>query len=89
MDLINGCFVSWSIYFYQEWLPGVRIAPADKLGMRLCGRATIRPHPPFVMKKSDSFDIGTAVDAWWHDGWWEGIIVKQENDGFLIYFPGM
>ena len=74
----------------QEWVPAARVAAPDKLGMRCSGRLTIRPWPP-----EDSLDcsveVGAPVDAWWSDGWWEGIVMgvdKSENDNLQIYFPG-
>lgn len=63
---------------------------SDKLGLRMCGRTAIRPHPLPKGRVSKVFDVGTAVDAWWHDGWWEGIVVRRESeDKFQVYFPGM
>lgn len=62
----------------------------DDLGVRICGRATIRPHPPPKDRLSMVFDVGAAVDAWHHDGWWEGILIRRESeDKFHVFFPGM
>ncbi|PSS24763.1 DUF724 domain-containing protein [Actinidia chinensis var. chinensis] len=73
-----------------EWVPAARVAAPDKLGMRCSGRLTIRPWPP--EDSSDcSVEVGAPVDAWWSDGWWEGIVMgvdKFENDNLQIYFPG-
>lgn len=74
----------------QEWILASRVAAPDELGLRMCGRAAIRPHPLPKGRVSKVFDVGTAVDAWWHDGWWEGIVVCRESDDkFKVYFPGM
>ncbi|MCD7451706.1 hypothetical protein HAX54_013089 [Datura stramonium] len=41
--------------------------------MRCTGRLIVRPRPP--EDSSDySFEVGAAVDAWWFDGWWEGVV---------------
>ncbi|XP_077230561.1 uncharacterized protein LOC143863692 isoform X2 [Tasmannia lanceolata] len=73
----------------EEWILASRVAVPDKLGVRLHGRTTIRPHPPIEGRVSWVFDVGTAVDAWWFDGWWEGIVVREESkDNVLVYFPG-
>lgn len=65
------------------------MASPDKLGMRCPGRQTIRPRPP---KNSGScnFEVGMAVDAWWCDGWWEGVVTRASGKNSLeVYFPGM
>ena len=55
------------------------------------GRTKIRPAPPsHKFDKSSGVDVGSVVDAWWHDGWWEGIIVETEPESkYHVYFPGM
>lgn len=79
--------------YLQEWVQAVKFALPDKLGMRFSGRRTIRPIFPAVDETDPVFDIGVAVDAWWSDGWWEGVVTgpKADNtdDTFKIYFPGM
>lgn len=50
----------------------------------------IRPAPP--KEQMDlPLEVGAAIDAWWSDGWWEGIItgVGSCDDNFQVYFPGM
>ncbi|XP_019176883.1 PREDICTED: uncharacterized protein LOC109172190 [Ipomoea nil] len=74
----------------EEWVPASRAAAPDKLGMRCPERLTIRPWP---RKESSnrSFEVGDAVDAWWCDGWWEGIVAGfdvSRSDHFEVYFPG-
>ncbi|XP_047341758.1 uncharacterized protein LOC124945375 [Impatiens glandulifera] len=73
----------------EEWVPAYRVAKPDKLGIRYPGRSTIRPPPPH--RKTDlTFDIGSMVDAWWSDGWWEGIVTALDNsnlDSLQICIP--
>uniref|UniRef100_A0A2P2IRT7 BAH domain-containing protein n=1 Tax=Rhizophora mucronata TaxID=61149 RepID=A0A2P2IRT7_RHIMU len=74
----------------EEWVPVSRVAAPCKLGMRCSGRQTIRPRPP---KESAycNVDVGLPVDAWWSDGWWEGIVsgVGLSGDSCLqVYLPG-
>ncbi|MED6197538.1 hypothetical protein PIB30_057404 [Stylosanthes scabra] len=74
----------------EEWIPATRVAAADKLGMRCSGRLTVRPFPP-KDTTDHAFEIGTAVDAWWSDGWWEGVITAVDVSGagtFQVYTPG-
>lgn len=56
------------------------MATPDKLGIRCLGRLTIRPCPP---KDSEelTFEVGSPVDAWWSDGWWEGVVTGVEISG--------
>ncbi|XP_077211212.1 agenet and bromo-adjacent homology (BAH) domain-containing protein [Tasmannia lanceolata] len=75
----------------EEWIPAFRPAAPDKLGMRCLGRLTIRPCPPTEKLTDVVFEIGTPVDAWWNDGWWEGVVTRVNNcgdDGLQVYFPG-
>lgn len=67
-----------------------RIAKPDVFGLRLNGRTIVRPNPSSGKDAvSGAVHVGTVVDAWWHDGWWEGIVVKKEsNDSVKVYFPG-
>jgi len=58
--------------------------------MRQPGRSTIRPAPP-LEEQELIVEVGTAVDAWWSDGWWEGVITTTDNcgdDSVQVYFPG-
>ncbi|PKA49711.1 hypothetical protein AXF42_Ash004252 [Apostasia shenzhenica] len=76
----------------EEWVPAYRVAASDKLGMRLSGRFTIRPCPEFDnLPETAALQIGTAVDAWWNDGWWEGVVIGVQgsgDDSLQVYFPG-
>ncbi|KAF6145068.1 hypothetical protein GIB67_013419 [Kingdonia uniflora] len=75
----------------EEWVPAFRPAALDKLGMRSPRRLTIRPCPPSEDSTNLSIDIGAAVDVWWNDGWWEGVVTEIDNcgnDSLHIYFPG-
>lgn len=74
----------------EEWIPSNRVAKADKLGMRHAGRPTVRPAYPFN-ETSLSFGVGDPADAWWSDGWWEGVVSDTsdaENGVYQIYIPG-
>lgn len=74
----------------EEWIPTFRLAKPDKLGMRNSNRPTIRPSRPCDLEDL-AFDVGAPIDAWWSDGWWEGIIVdadKSEKETYRVYVPG-
>ncbi|GFZ05335.1 hypothetical protein Acr_17g0009070 [Actinidia rufa] len=61
----------------------------DKLGMRCPGRQTIRPALPRDQVDL-AFEIGTPVDAWWSDGWWEGVVTGNVNfsvENLQVYIP--
>ncbi|KAK6921758.1 hypothetical protein RJ641_012265 [Dillenia turbinata] len=80
-----GCWLRAS-----EWVMRSRIALPDELGLRFSGRTTIRP-PPDSNNNRDLriIGIGSIVDAWWFDGWWEGIVIKIESDErYHVFFPG-
>ncbi|XP_061345978.1 uncharacterized protein LOC133291696 [Gastrolobium bilobum] len=73
----------------EEWIPAFKLAIPDKIGMRDSGRPTIRPAPN-CEEQELAVAVGTAVDAWWSDGWWEGIVIGIDNcdeDGVQVYFP--
>ncbi|KAH7660589.1 Agenet domain plant type domain-containing protein [Dioscorea alata] len=76
----------------EEWVPALKAAAPDKLGMRCSGRLTIRPCQPCNSLPDDRpLQIGAPVDAWWNDGWWEGVIIGVESpldDSIQVYFPG-
>ncbi|KAI4368996.1 hypothetical protein MLD38_017491 [Melastoma candidum] len=74
----------------EEWVLISRIADPDKYGIYSRSRKMVRPAPEICSSKSpQSFDVAMVVDALWHDGWWEGIVVRREGeDKFRVYFPG-
>lgn len=75
----------------QELIPAFRTAMPDKLGMRCPDRPTIRPAPPPEEQADLPLEVGTAVDGWWSDGWWEGVVTGLDDAGdgtMQIYFPG-
>ncbi|KAL2473511.1 agenet domain-containing protein/bromo-adjacent-like proteiny (BAH) domain-containing protein [Forsythia ovata] len=75
----------------EEWYPASRVATPDKMGMRCAGRLTVRPWPYEEDSSDSSFVVGAAVDAWWGDGWWEGVVIgcdTVEKDNHQVYFPG-
>ncbi|KAL6536652.1 hypothetical protein OROMI_026233 [Orobanche minor] len=74
----------------EEWVPTYRVAKADRLGMRHAGRPTVRPAYP-CNKRDLIFEVGDPADAWWSDGWWEGIISgtsDAKNGSYQICIPG-
>ncbi|KAJ4960195.1 hypothetical protein NE237_020105 [Protea cynaroides] len=74
----------------EEWVLSSKVVVPDYLGLRLTGRMAFRPSPPSNKGRvSWTIDIGTAVDAWWCDGWWEGIVIQKESeDRIHVFFPG-
>ncbi|KAI4373290.1 hypothetical protein MLD38_011429 [Melastoma candidum] len=74
----------------EEWVLTSRIADPDKYGIYSHSRKMIRPAPEIGSFKSpQTFDVGMVVDALWHDGWWEGIVVRRDGENkFHVYFPG-
>ncbi|XP_062191141.1 uncharacterized protein LOC133894955 isoform X2 [Phragmites australis] len=73
----------------EEWVMLTRVAKPDHLGIRSLGRPMVRPQHVQDSKAPFVFDVGAIVDTWWHDGWWEGIVLRQGNHGRLqVYFPG-
>ncbi|KAM0952712.1 putative BAH domain, Agenet-like domain, Agenet domain, plant type [Dioscorea sansibarensis] len=72
----------------EEWVLASRIAVADKLGIRLSGRQIVRPQRTDKGVIQCSFNAGAVVDAWWNDGWWEGIVICKESEQKIhVYFP--
>ncbi|KAK6134073.1 hypothetical protein DH2020_032170 [Rehmannia glutinosa] len=73
----------------EEWILVSRLAAPDVLGIRLSGRAIVRPNPSSDKGRfSGVLNVGSVVDAWWHDGWWEGVVMKRESeDRLYVYFP--
>ncbi|KAJ0261614.1 Uncharacterized protein HA466_0046990 [Hirschfeldia incana] len=75
----------------EEWVPALKSAMPDKLGMRSSNRPTIRPAPPDANRTDFEPAIGDAVDTWWNDGWWEGVVIasdKPKAEDLQIYIPG-
>ncbi|KAL8157459.1 hypothetical protein AgCh_002237 [Apium graveolens] len=73
----------------EEWILASRIAVPDEWGLRISKRTTVRP-APVLNKDGDALTVknGSVVDAWWHDGWWEGIVIRKESeDSIHVYFP--
>ncbi|KAL8142183.1 hypothetical protein V2J09_015215 [Rumex salicifolius] len=73
----------------EEWIRAFRLASPDRLGMRCAGRPVIRPQP-LQNDVSNSIEVGVSVDAWWSDGWWEGVVTGVSNDQekLHVYIPG-
>ncbi|KAE8704306.1 hypothetical protein F3Y22_tig00110458pilonHSYRG00467 [Hibiscus syriacus] len=74
----------------EEWIPICKLAMPDKLGMRYSGRQTVPPVPPSTQEEL-ALEVGVAVDAWWNDSWWEGVITGVNSigdDGVQVYLHG-
>ncbi|KAH6771397.1 hypothetical protein C2S52_016200 [Perilla frutescens var. hirtella] len=73
----------------EEWILASRLARPDVFGIRLSGRTIVRPNPSSERGAvSGAVNVGTVVDAWCHDGWWEAIVLKNESkDRVTVYFP--
>ncbi|XP_010545273.1 PREDICTED: uncharacterized protein LOC104817702 [Tarenaya hassleriana] len=75
----------------EEWVPALKFVMPDKLGIRSSNRPTIRPAPIDVRTSNSVPTVGTAVDAWWSDGWWEGVVTSVDNpdvENLQVYVPG-
>ncbi|CAA6657306.1 unnamed protein product [Spirodela intermedia] len=75
----------------EEWVPIFRRAAPCKLEIRHSGRLMIRPcRPHDDSSESAVYEIGSAVDAWRNDGWWEGLVigVNDFSNVIKVYFPG-
>ncbi|XP_075487197.1 uncharacterized protein LOC142526586 [Primulina tabacum] len=74
----------------EECVPVARVADTDKLGIRCAGRLTVRPWP--CKDSSDAkLEVGVAVDAYWCDGWWEGVVIgcdPSTSTNLQVYSPG-
>lgn len=88
--MFSASFKYCLLKYSQEWLSASRVAASDQLGLRINGRLVIRPQPSKGSKAALVYNVGTIVDVWWHDGWWEGIIVQKESEDKLrVYLPGL
>ncbi|KAL4586600.1 hypothetical protein LXL04_011238 [Taraxacum kok-saghyz] len=68
----------------EEWILSSKGAVLDEFGIRYNGRKTVRPSS--TLKNNDVMvDVGSVVDAWWHDGWWEGIVVQKDSNDKRIH----
>lgn len=71
----------------EEWVTVSRSSAKDSLDQRAFGRSRVRPRPPSQTQSGD-FSIGEAVDAWWNDGWWEGVVAFEQDKKVGVFFPG-
>ncbi|MCO5551357.1 hypothetical protein L7F22_004858 [Adiantum nelumboides] len=71
----------------EEWISVNSTASADKHGFRIPGRQMMRPLRPEV-ELTSAHELGSVVDAWGGEGWWEGIIVGRNASGQVkVVFP--
>ncbi|XP_051128355.1 uncharacterized protein LOC127249541 isoform X2 [Andrographis paniculata] len=73
-----------------ECVPREREADPDELGIRISGRLNVRAWPNWNSSNA-SLSVGTAVDAWCGDGWWEAIVIGCDpclNNQIQLFFPG-
>ncbi|KAI4374812.1 hypothetical protein MLD38_012762 [Melastoma candidum] len=59
----------------EEWIPAMKIARPDKLGMRFSRRLTIRPIPHPLTKQNFPLTLDGSGCVW-SDGWWEGVVME-------------
>lgn len=86
-DLASDANFFFLSLFLQEWVLLSKIAGPDKLGIHH-ERTIVRPKPLQGVSVCH-FHVGAIVDAWWHDGWWEGIVIREESiEQLHVYFPG-
>ncbi|KAH0773670.1 hypothetical protein KY290_010807 [Solanum tuberosum] len=74
----------------EEWVLASKLATADAFGAGISGRSILRPSLiSNTSKMSWAVNIECIVDVWWHNGWWEGILVGKEfEDKQHIYLLG-
>ncbi|XP_074344853.1 uncharacterized protein LOC141683942 [Apium graveolens] len=77
----------------EEWVCASKLADPDKLSLRHSGRPIIRPCPTEEPSRQ-FFEVGTAVEAWWNNGWWEsfvltGVSLSSNNDTYHVFLPGV
>ncbi|KZV51242.1 hypothetical protein F511_05899 [Dorcoceras hygrometricum] len=74
----------------EEWVSATRVAGPDILCVRSARRPAIRPWR-YEESSGFAFEVGAAVDAWWCDGWWEGVVIGNDTSAesnLQVYFPG-
>ncbi|KAE8666073.1 Aproteint domain-containing protein / bromo-adjacent domain-containing protein, putative isoform 2 [Hibiscus syriacus] len=73
----------------EEWILASKVASPDEVGVRISGRTTIRPPSQYTKGSVSCINVGSVVDVWWHDGWWEGLVVHKDSEEKLcVHFPG-
>ncbi|GMI99921.1 hypothetical protein like AT1G68580 [Hibiscus trionum] len=73
----------------EEWILAYKVAAPDEVGVRISCRTTIRPPSQYTKGRASCIGVGSVVDVWWHDGWWEGLVVQKDSeDKFHVHFPG-
>ncbi|XP_062119899.1 protein AGENET DOMAIN (AGD)-CONTAINING P1-like isoform X2 [Humulus lupulus] len=64
----------------------IRTETGEKFLCEEVDRRNIRPYPPEIIRV-DSFGLNEEVDAYYNDGWWEGVICKVLSRGrYRVYF---